>query len=74
MVLGPDILLARAWTAAAEGALGEARGLAGSAADLAGSEAARWRRPFSPRGVVRLGDGPGAAVGQRRLVGQVGGA
>ena len=69
-----DVLLARAWAAAAEGALGEAQRLAASAADLAEERGALSPAFLAAHDVARLGNGPGAAIRLRRLVGQVDGA
>jgi DNA-binding NarL/FixJ family response regulator len=70
----PDVLLASAWAAAAEGALSEAQRLAGEAADLAEERGALSLAFLAAHDVVRLGDpGPGRAR-LSRLAEQVQGA
>ena len=55
-------------------ALGEAQRLAASAADLAEERGALSPAFLAAHDVARLGNGPGAAIRLRRLVGQVDGA
>jgi DNA-binding NarL/FixJ family response regulator len=70
----PDVLLARAWVAAAEGALSEAQRLAGEAADLAEERGALAPAFLAAHDVVRLGDPGGGASRLARLAERVQGS
>jgi DNA-binding CsgD family transcriptional regulator len=64
----PDMTLSRAWAAAADGALSEARRLAGEAADLAEERGALAPAFLAAHDMVRLGDSDGGATRLSRLV------
>jgi DNA-binding CsgD family transcriptional regulator len=64
----PDVTLARAWAAAADGALSEARRLASAAADLAEDRGALAPAFLAAHDMVRLGDSRGGATRLSRLV------
>jgi DNA-binding CsgD family transcriptional regulator len=63
----PDVMLARAWAAATDGALSEARRLAGAAADLAEERGALAPAFLAAHDMVRLGDSGGGAARLSRL-------
>ncbi len=73
-VFDPDLLLGRAWAAAAEGALTEAQQSALAAVDLAEERGALTSAFLAAHELVRLGDPDGAAPRLARLTGEVQGA
>jgi DNA-binding CsgD family transcriptional regulator len=70
-VYDPDLLLGRAWAAAAEGALTEAQHTAAAAADLAEERGALTSAFLAAHELVRLGDPAAAAPRLARLAGEV---